>query len=305
MATIAQLAFLALLALAGAAPTFPTRTLAPEAQRAQIAQFAAPAPESVGFVRVPEHVAPILTAAAAIAVDRETGAVLYQDHASRRVAIASLNKLMVVLVALEDLPSLDVVIPIPEDAHSIAGTRDWLQIGASYRAGDLVRAALIASAADATLALASFLGDGSRDRFVARMNAEAAERGFTSLSFTNPVGMDAEENFGSAQDVAFLLRAVLEEPVAADAMRRKELRIEPVDGGPGTTLTATNALFDARGYVVVGGKTGTTDEAGQAFAVAGNVEGGRPIISVVLGSKDRFADTKTLLAWCAIAWNNP
>lgn len=301
LSVLAQTIAVAALLLAGGLPRTPALDLPPAAQEARIRAAHAPRPEEAGFVRVPAHVAPMLTAKAAVAVDLETGAVLYAKHPQRRRSIASLTKIAAALVVLEREPDLDRVVTVPADAGSIEGTRSWLYLEQHYTVRDLLRALLISSAADATITLADAVG-GSRDAFVAQMNAKAASLGLTSLSFTNAVGMDAPTNYGSAADVATLLREAWAQPFVREALAMQRLEIRSQEGAS-SALESTNALLGRNGFAVLGGKTGTTDEAGEAFAAVGSVEGGRPMIVVVLGSEDRFADTKALLAWADAAWS--
>lgn len=301
--TLLQSILVSALLAAGALPRVPPIELPVLEQYAHLRDTAAPRPEDVGFVRVPEHLRPVLTAKSAIAVDLESGAVLYAKHPGRKLAIASLTKLIAALVILEDAKDLDVTAVVPADANAIEGTRSWLAVGHSYSERDLLRALLISSAADATLTLADAAG-GSRDRFVQRMNEKAGSLGFTGLSFTNPVGLDAPTNFGTAEEVAALFRVVWEQPFARETLGMESFEIRSREGRA-TRLTSTNDLLGANGFTVLGGKTGTTDEAGQNFVTIGSVENGRPMLVVVLGSENRFKDTKTLLGWVDLAWQRP
>lgn len=297
--TLLQSVLLALLTLQGASPRLPPvdpgATVVPPLTLRE--------PADAGWVRVPEHVAPVISARAALVVDQRTGAVLYALRPGSRVAIASLTKIMSALVVLDQATDLDRLVTVPADANSLEGTRSWLVIGDQYRVRDLLSALLISSAADATLSLADAIG-GSRDGFVRLMNLRATKLGLTGVSFTNPVGMDAPGNYGTAYDVAALLTELWKSPLARDALGQRKRSITSA-GGRKALLESTNDLLGADGYVILGGKTGTTDEAGQAFATVGSVVDGRPTIVVVLGSTDRFRDTRVLLAWAAVAWHPP
>ncbi len=257
----------------------------------------------LGWTRHAEHVAPRVTAKAALVVDPETGAVLFARKPGSRVAIASLTKLMTALVVLDEAKDLDRMVVIPPDANSIEGTRSWLVVGDSYSVRDLLSACIIPSAADGSLALASAFGGETRDGFVAKMNDRARKMGL-SASFTNPVGMDAPDNYGTAADVASLLVELWRNPIAKPFLSMKTREVTSARGRK-TLLESTDDLLGVDGITILAGKTGTTDEAGQNFAMIGSAEGGRTLLTVVLHSTNRYKDTKTLLAWSALAWSSP
>jgi D-alanyl-D-alanine carboxypeptidase (penicillin-binding protein 5/6) len=265
-------------------------------------EFSMPWPEDVGFKRNPEHISPVLASKAALAIDMETGAVLYSRKPSTRIPIASITKVMTALVVLDEKgDSLQEVAKVPVDAHSVDGTRSWIKTENHYSIDDLLAACLISSAADATFTLADHVG-GTRDNFVIMMNKKAHKMGLTGLSFDNPVGLDNENNYGTALDVALMYRELLKNEHVRELMNNQIYMITSQEGQK-TQLETTNSLLKNSGFDIVNGKTGTTDDAGQTFVTIGSTAGGRETLVVILGSTNRWQDAKTLLAWCEVAWS--
>ena len=138
-------------------------------------------------------------------------AVLAAHDASIPRPIASITKLMTVLVALDHL-SLDDVVVVPRAATRIGEATIELRAGERITVRELVQGALIPSANDAATALALVAADGSLDRFVSWMNAEARKLGLADTHFVNPHGLDVQGHASSARDVVTLLRAALANP---------------------------------------------------------------------------------------------
>src|SRR5437588_6442694 len=147
--------------------------------------------------------APAVTARAFLIENPSTGEVLAQHGAWARAPIASITKLMTVLVTLDHARWNDVVRVGPTAAEVGESTVN-LRAGERIKVGDLVEAALIQSANDAADALADYVGHGDRDAFVAMMNAKAKELGLARTHFTRPDGLDAPDHYSTAWDVTRL-----------------------------------------------------------------------------------------------------
>ncbi len=224
------------------------------------------------------------------------GRPLWAGRADARLPMASLAKLMAALVAVEQ-GGLDAWAEVSAGAAAETGTRIGLRRGERVTRRDLLLAAMVRSANDACRALADAVGAAidARDptgAFVARMNARAQSLGLTNTHYANPCGHDEAAQYTSARDLAVLSRAVLAEPVLADAAQRRELRLTTQAG---RTLSArtTNALLDglagARGL-----KTGTTPAAGRCL-VAVVERGGRRVLAVLLHAPERWWDSVGLV----------
>ena len=241
----------------------------------------------------PAHAgAPAVSARAYFVVNPATGEVLAQKHAWSRVPIASITKLMTVIVALEHTEWNDVV-RVRSDAADVGESTINLRAGERITVGDLVKGALIQSANDAADALADYVGHGNEQAFVGMMNAKAAELGLARTHFARPDGLDAPRHYSTASDVTRLAEIAMKVPQVRAVVRE---RTASISGG--RTLHTWNDLLGVfRG--VYGVKTGHTSAAGwcQVAAVRRN---GITLYTTVLGSptrSQRNADLASLLRW--------
>jgi serine-type D-Ala-D-Ala carboxypeptidase (penicillin-binding protein 5/6) len=227
------------------------------------------------------------------------GAVLAARAAGERRPIASITKLMTVLVALDHL-SLGEEVSIPPAVTRVGEATINLEPEERVTVRELVEGALIPSANDAATALALAASNGSLPRFVTWMNEEAAELGLTDTHFVNPHGLDVKGHYSSARDVVTLLRAALANPTIHRyaATQRAEI------AGRGTFTTTDDLL--ARYPPLVAGKTGHTSGAGWS-EVAEARAGGVTVVASVLGEpsrETRNADLQSLLAWGLVQYRH-
>ena len=237
-----------------------------------------------------------LPCAAAILVDEDSGTVLYEKNADDRRPIASITKVMTLLLTFEALEAgrvrLDDAVPVSEHAYHMGGSQIWLEPGEQMTLKEMLKAICISSANDAAVAVAEYIG-GSEAAFAEQMNARAAELGMTSTHFVNACGLDAEGHLSSARDVALMSREIL--------LHHSEVRdycsvwMDTLRGGA-TQLVNTNKLL--KSYTgITGLKTGTTGKAGVCISASAERDGLR-LIAVVLGAasgKERFQAATTLL----------
>lgn len=207
------------------------------------------------------------------------GSVLARGNAARPRAVASITKLMTVVVALEQAELTDVVRVSPS-AASIGESTVYLRAGETLTVADLVRATLVPSANDAAQALALHVGRGSEERFVQLMNRKAAELGLTDTHFANPHGLDESGHVSSARDATVLLRHALGVPFVRDALSRSSVSLPG-----GRTFVTTDDLL-VSWQPLVGGKTGHTRDAGWSQAAAAE-RAGVTVYGTVLGSDTR------------------
>jgi D-alanyl-D-alanine carboxypeptidase (penicillin-binding protein 5/6) len=241
----------------------------------------------------PAHAgAPAVSARAFLVVNPATGEVLAQRRAWARVPIASITKLMTVLVALDHADWNDVV-HVRAAAAEVGESTVNLRAGEKITVGDLVKAALIQSANDAADALADYVGHGNTGAFVRLMNAKAAELGLTRTHFARPDGLDARAHFSTALDVTRLAEATMRDPRIRAVVR---LRTDSIAGG--RTLHTWNDLLGVF-HGLYGVKTGHTAAAGWC-EVAAVRRYGVTLYTTVLGSptrSQRNADLASLLRW--------
>ncbi len=220
-----------------------------------------------------------------------TGEVLASSHDRERVPIASITKLMTVLVALQHA-RLDDIVTVSGRAADVGESSIYLEKGERISVGDLVESALIQSANDAAVALAEHVG-GTQTAFVAMMNEEAARLGLHDTHFANPDGLDAPGHYSSARDVTRLARIAMKNPVIRDVVSR---RTATVAGG--RLLTTWNDLLSSFPGAF-GVKTGHTEGAGWSEVAAARAYG-VTVYATLLGGATRAgrnADLSALLAW--------
>ena len=199
--------------------------------------------------------APPVRAAAYIVENGATGEVLASQDAAQRRAIASITKMMTVLVTLEHA-KLDALVTVPEEVTTIGESTIFLRAGERISVRDLIEAALIPSANDAADTLAYYVGHGSQARFVAMMNAKARKLRLRDTHFVRPDGLDAPGHVSSARDVTKLARILMRRPVVRRIVRDTSANIE----GGRTIYTRNTLLYSYPG--LFGVKTGHTDLAG-------------------------------------------
>jgi serine-type D-Ala-D-Ala carboxypeptidase (penicillin-binding protein 5/6) len=235
---------------------------------------------------------PPVDARAVIVADGRTGDVLHAENADRRMAMASITKLMTALVTLEHARPQDVVTVSPR-AVGQGGSSVFLTPGEQLTVRDLLAAALIQSANDAAFALAAHVGEGSVPRFVKMMNDKAAELGLEDTHYVRPDGLDTPGHYSSAEDVVALARLAMQRPLVRKLVRTKTMQI----AGPRTLKSWNDLLWRVPG--LVGVKTGHTDNAGWA-QVAAAKRGPTSVYAVILGSpgrERRNVDLTELLEW--------
>ena len=234
--------------------------------------------------------------AAAILIDEDSGTVLYEKNADEARHIASITKVMTLLLTFEALEagkiSLEDYVPVSEHAYSMGGSQIWLEPGEQMTLNDMLKAICISSANDAAVAVAEFVG-GSEPAFVDMMNQRAAQLGMTATHFENACGLDAETHLSTARDVATMSREML--------LHHTEVRdycsiwMDSLRDGA-TQLVNTNKLLKSYSGIT-GLKTGTTSKAGVCITASAERNGLR-LIAVVLGSasgKERFEAATALL----------
>jgi len=220
-----------------------------------------------------------------------SGDVLLQRAADERVPIASITKLMTVLVTLEHA-KLDDVVTVESQAAETGESSIYLEQGEQLTVRELIEAALIQSANDAAVALAQYVGHGSVPAFVALMNAKARELGLTETHFENPDGLDAAGHYSSARDVTKLAQVLMHDAFVRSVVRRRVAHIT------GRTLHTWNDLL-ATFPGLIGVKTGHTNKAGWSEVAAARGRG-VTIYATLLGEPSRSArnaDLAQLLAW--------
>ncbi len=236
--------------------------------------------------------APHVDARAWIVANAADGSVLAQSHAAQHLPIASITKLMTVLVALEHLRPDDVV-TVDASAARVGESSIPLRAGDRLSVRDLVKAALIQSANDAADALADAAAHGDTATFVTWMNAKARRLKLRDTNFVRPDGLDAAGHVSSARDVLRLSEIAMHNGLIRNTVRERNATI-----AGGRHLHTWNDLLGIFPGLI-GVKTGHTSSAGWCEVAAAR-RSGYTIYAVVLGSPTRAvrnAALASLLRW--------
>ena len=163
---------------------------------------------------LPAAAAPALSlnCRAAILIEQDSGRVLYEKNAEEKMPIASITKVMTLLLTFEAIHggrlTLDTLVPVSEHAYHMGGSQIWLEPGEQFTLDEMLRAICVSSANDAAVAVAELVG-GSEPAFVEQMNARAAQLGMEQTTFRNACGLDTEGHLSTARDVAIMSREIL------------------------------------------------------------------------------------------------
>lgn len=241
-----------------------------------------------------------LDSTSAILMDASSGKILYEKNIDERLPMASMTKIMSMLLIMENINNgnlsyTDKVL-ISKNASSMGGSQVFLTEGEEYKVEDLLKCIAVSSANDAVVAMAEKIS-GSESKFVEAMNNKAKELGLTNTNFTNPHGLDNENHYSSAKDMAILAKELLKyEDILKFTSIYEDYLTKP--DGSQVWLVNTNRLV--RFYDGVDGlKTGYTTNAGYCLTATAKKNDLR-LISVVMASSSgdtRSKDTATLLTY--------
>ena len=252
---------------------------------------------------VPEQPELSLNCRAACLIDQDTGTVLYEKNADQQMPIASITKVMTLLLTFEAIHdgrlTLDTLVPVSEHAYHMGGSQIWLEPGEQFTLDEMIKAICVSSANDAAVAVAELVG-GSEQGFVQMMNDRAAELGMTNTTFHNACGLDTEGHLSTARDVAIMSRQIL--TTCPEVLHYTGIWTDTLRGGA-TQLVNTNKLL-RRYNGITGLKTGTTGGAGVCISASAARDGLR-LVAVILGapsSKDRFEAAAALLDYGFGGW---
>ena len=236
-----------------------------------------------------------IKAKSVVLMEPNTGKVLYGSNSDEKLPPASITKIMSLLLVMEAIDrgdiSLETVVTASEHACSMGGSQIWLEPGETMTVNDLLKAAVIASANDACVALGETVA-GSEEGFVALMNERANELGMTNTHFVNCTGLDAEEHLTTAYDVALMSSALIKHDLIKDY---STVWMDTLRDGK-SELVNTNKLV--RFYEgTTGLKTGTTSTARYCLSATAERNGLELVAVVMAGesSNDRFGGAKKLL----------
>lgn len=260
-------------------------------------------------------------ARSAIAIDSKTNTILFDQNAKKRVAIASLTKVMTAVLVVENIEDLKKeIVTIDKETIDTQGTvigcprsgycvSNRLRVGEKISAWNLLEALLINSTNDAAVALARHIA-GSEEEFVKIMNRKAKELGLQDTNFCNASGLDDENRpggcYSTAYDIARISAYSLKHKDIWNIMKEGEKDIYSADGKIVHHIVKTVLLLDQMPNCI-GGKTGFTYEAGKSLMAAAHhpQDKNRIIVAVVLDNNQRWEDMKNLINWVFSAYRWP
>ena len=184
-----------------------------------------------------------LNCRAAILIEQGSGRVLYEKNADERVPIASITKVMTLLLTFEAIHdgrlTMETPVPVSEHAYHMGGSQIWIEPGEHFTLDEMIKAICVSSANDAAVAVAELVG-GSEPAFVEQMNARAAALGMEQTTFRNACGLDAEGHLSTARDVAVMSRTILN--TCPEVLHYTGIWTDTLRGGQ-TQLVNTNKLL--------------------------------------------------------------
>ena len=231
---------------------------------------------------------PGVSAQSAILISGDDGTVIFEKNAHARLAMASTTKIMTALLTLEEAERAgDPVIDITEEMVRVEGSSMGLQAGNRLTLTNLTSGMLLASGNDAANAAALYLGE-SQEGFAKLMNARAREIGMEETNFVTPSGLDDDEHYSTAYDMALLGREAMMNDEFARIAGSSALQVEFIEPEQRVSYTNHNKLlriYDG----CIGIKTGFTKKAGRTLVSAARREG-TTLIAVTLNAPDDWDD---------------
>ena len=234
---------------------------------------------------------PVVSAQAAIVVDLDSGVSLYEKDPDRKLFPASTTKIITALVAMDYFPD-DYIVKI--NNIKVDGQKMGLTKGEELKISDLLYGLLVFSANDAAETIAQNY-PGGREMFVTAMNLKAKQLSLNNSHFTNPSGLDENEHYSTARDLTRVAQVAMKNAGFAQIVGTKETIVKSVDGKKTHKLVNINELLgNVEG--VLGVKTGWTENARENLVTYIERDNHKIMISI-LGSQDRFGETKEMIDW--------
>lgn len=243
-----------------------------------------------------------LLSEAYVLMDSDTGNILCEKNATKELAMASITKIMTILLTMEAIDegaiTYDTMVTVSEHAASLGGSQVYLEEGEQLCVDDMLKSICIASANDASVAMAEHIA-GTEEAFVQRMNVRAAELGMENTHFVNCYGLDTDGHYSSAKDVAIMSRELIKnhsEITKYTTTWMDSIVHNTARGSSEFGLSNTNRLI--KSYEgITGLKTGSTGKAKYCLSATAN-RNGSGLVAVIMAApttKDRFAEATKLL----------
>lgn len=238
-------------------------------------------------------------AVSGILIDADSGKIIYEKDKNKKVAMASLTKMMSQIIILEEIEKgnikWDDIVVVSKNAQDMGGSQIYIEMGEKISIRDLMKGISMASGNDATVMMAEVIS-GSEAKFVERMNKKAKELGLKNTKFVNCTGLDEEGHYSTAYDLSVIARElVVNHP---SILEFSSLYEDYLREGTDKKFWLVNTNKLVHFYEGADGlKTGHTDNAGYCLAATAK-RGDLRLIGIVLGEKDskiRNSETMSLL----------
>ena len=242
---------------------------------------------------------PSLNSRAAIVLEKSTGAILFKKNENDIRKMASTTKIMPAIVVLENAPDLSEIVIISKKAASIGGSRLGLSFNSKITVKDLLYGLLLCSGNDSAIALAEFIG-GNVENFADLMNQKALALGLTNTHFVTPHGLDDENHYTTAYELALLTKYALENKIFSEIVSTRNYYV--TINGNAKNINNTNELL---GHLngVYGVKTGFTNGANRCLVTACKRRD-LDIICIVLGADTKKFRTQDSIKLIEYAFSN-
>ncbi len=237
-------------------------------------------------------------AKAGLLMEVGTGTIIYEKNSNEKLAVASMTKMMGMILVMESLEkgsiSLTEKVKVSKNAAGMGGSQIWLSEGEQMTVSDLIKGIMMASANDGIVVMAERIG-GSEANFVKMMNDKAKELGLKNTHFVNPTGLDEDNHYSTAYDMAIIAKELMKHE---DIFKFTSIYEDYLRKGTNNQFWLVNTNKLIRTYQGADGlKTGMTDNALYCMAVTAKRNGMR-LLAIVLGEPDgktRNAETAELL----------
>lgn len=217
---------------------------------------------------------------------------IFQKDANQLVSPASLTKIMTAILAIES-GKMNKIVTITPEMKKVEPTILNFRVGEKFYLKDLVNAILIKSANDAATAIAIYLGDGSKEKFVSMMNWRAKKLGMNSTNFQNPCGFDAKNHKSTASDLLKLTEYAIKNNTFNNIVKMNSYSFQAINTKRVYRIHTSNKLLDREKYVI-GVKTGFTNQAGPCL-IARAKKNNKDVLLVMLNAQNRWENTKLAL----------
>ena len=243
-------------------------------------------------------IALIPNAKAGLLMEVSTGSILYEKNIHERVSVASMTKMMGMILIMEALEDgkirLDEKVTVSKNASNMGGSQIWLSEGEEILVSDLIKGIMMASANDGIVCMAERIG-GTEEKFVLMMNEKAKSLGLKDTNFVNPTGLDEDNHYSSAYDMALIAKELMKHE---DIFKYTSIYEDYLRKGTKNEYWLVNTNKLIKTYNGADGlKTGMTDAAGYCMAVTAKRDGMR-LLAIVLGEENgkvRNQETTELL----------